>query len=357
MTRPPLTPRPDIADLEPYVSPQRPARWRMNTNESPYSPPAALVDELTNRLSSLALNRYPDKDARDLYRELSRHVDWSADGLWIANGSNEVLMHLFLAYGGPARSVMTFEPTYSLHSLIPRVAGTRIRNLWRDEDYVVDLEAALEEIDRTAPDIIVLCSPNNPTGNCEPLTTVRALLEAAPGIVVVDEAYGEFADPDDSVRTLLNDHRNLVLVKTFSKAWRLAGVRLGYMLADPTLIEGIERVRLPYHLSTLTQTVGELALKYADEALGMVKSIIAERDRISVELQAMGLKTSPSRANFVLFQTDDGDAIFNRLLQGEVLVRNYSSNPALRGCLRVTAGLPEETDAFLEAMEAILDES
>jgi histidinol-phosphate aminotransferase len=357
MTRPPLAPRPDLADLEPYVSPQRPGRWRMNTNESPYPPPDTLVEELTERIASLALNRYPDKDARDLYEGLSRHVDWSSDGLWVANGSNEVLMHLFLAYGGPARSVMTFEPTYSLHSLIPRVAGTRIRNLWRDEDYVIDLEAALEEIDRSAPDIIVVCAPNNPTGNCEPLTTVRALLEAAPGIVVVDEAYGEFAGPEDSVRPLLNDHRNLVLVKTFSKAWSLAGVRLGYMLADPALIEGIERVRLPYHLSTVTQAVGELALKYSNETLAMVKSITAERNRISVELQAMGIKTSPSRANFVLFQTDDGDAIFKRLLQRDVLVRNYSSNPALRGCLRVTAGLPGETDAFLEAMETILDES
>jgi len=357
VTRSPLSPRPDLADLEPYVSPQQPARWRMNTNESPYAPPDALVEDLSKRVASLALNRYPDKDARDLYRGLSQHVDWSTDGLWVANGSNEVLMHLFLAYGGPARSVMTFEPTYSLHSLIPRVAGARIRNMWRDEDYVVDLETALEEIDRSAPDIIVVCSPNNPTGNCEPLTTVRALLEAAPGIVVVDEAYGEFASPDDSVRPLLNDHRNLVLVKTFSKAWRLAGVRLGYMLADPALIEGIERVRLPYHLSTVTQAVGELALHYSNETLAMVKSITAERDRISVELQAMGIKTFPSRANFVLFQTDDGEAIFNRLLHRDVLIRNYSSNPALRGCLRVTAGLPEETDAFLEAMEAVLDES
>ena len=266
-------------------------------------------------------------------------------------------MHLFLAYGGPTRTVLTFEPTYSLHSLIPRVAGTRIRNLWRDEDYAIDLEAALEEIDRNAPDIVVVCSPNNPTGNCEPLSTVRALLQAAPGIVVVDEAYGEFADPDESVRPLLDEHRNLVLVKTFSKAWRLAGVRLGYMLADPALLDGIARVRLPYHLSTLTQAVGELALRHSAETLGLVESITEQRDRLSVELQAMGIKTFPSRANFVLFQTDDADAVFNRLLARDVLVRNYSSNPALRGCLRVTAGLREETDAFLEAMGAILDES
>jgi len=357
VTRPPLSPRPDLDELEPYVSPQRPARWRLNTNESPYPPPPGLVDELSERMAALALNRYPDKDAQGLYRGLAEYASWSVDGLWAANGSNEVLMHLFLAYGGPTRTVLTFEPTYSLHSLIPRVAGTRIRNLWRDEDYGIDLETALEEIDRNAPDIVVVCSPNNPTGNCEPLSTVRALLEAAPGIVVVDEAYGEFADPEESVRPLLNEHRNLVLVKTFSKAWRLAGVRLGYMLVDPALLDGIARVRLPYHLSSVTQAVGELALRYSDETLGMVESITEQRDRLSVELQAMGIKTYPSRANFVLFHTDDAEGVFNRLLERDVLVRNYSSHPALRGCLRVTAGLREETEAFLQAMGAILDES
>jgi histidinol-phosphate aminotransferase len=287
---------------------------------------------------------------------LAQHTKWSTDGLWAANGSNEVLQHLFLAFGGPERTVLTFEPTYSLHSLIPRIAGTRIRNLWRDEDFVVDLEAALEEIERNAPDIVVVCSPNNPTGNCEPLTTVRALLQTAPGLVVVDEAYGEFAGPQESVRPLLDEHRNLVLIKTFSKAYRLAGLRLGYMLADPSLRDGIERVRLPYHLSSLTQAAGELALDFSDQALAMVDAITEERDRISVELQAMGIKTFPTRANFVLFQVDDPDVIFTKLLGRGVLVRNYSSNPALRGCLRVTAGLKEETDAFLEAMEAVLED-
>jgi histidinol-phosphate aminotransferase len=357
VTRPPLAPRADLAELDPYVSPQQPARWQMNTNESPLPPPRDLVESFGDRLSELALNRYPDKDAQDLYQALAERTRWSADGLWAANGSNEVLLHLFLAFGGPGRTVLTFEPTYSLHSLIPRVAGTRIRNLWRDEDYVIDLEAALEEVERSGPDIVVVCSPNNPTGNCEPVSTVRALLEAAPGLVVVDEAYGEFAGPEYSVRPLLDEHRNLVLVKTFSKAWRLAGVRLGYLLADPSLREGIERVRLPYHLSALTQLAGELALRYSNETLEAIDSITEQRDRISVELQSMGVKTFPSRANFVLFQMDEPDIIFNRLLDREVLVRNYSSNPALRGCLRVTAGLPEETDAFLEAMGAILDDS
>ena len=348
--------RPDLVDVEPYVSPQRPARFRMNTNESPYPPPEGFGQELGRRLTGMSLNRYPDKDARALNQALAGFARWSADGVWVANGSNEVLLHLFLAYGGPERTVLTFEPTYSLHSLIPRISGARIRNLFRDEDHIIDLGIALEEIERNEPDIVMVCSPNNPTGNCEPLSTVRALLQAAPGLVVVDEAYGEFADPGSSARPLLDEYRNLVLVKTFSKAWRLAGVRLGYMLADPSMMDGIARVRLPYHLSTPAQVVGELALEYSEQTLSMVDSITAERDRISVELQSMGIKTFPSRANFVLFQVDDADAIFARLLEHEVLVRNYSSNPTLRGCLRVTAGLPQETDAFLGAMEAILDD-
>ena len=356
MTRAPLSPRPDLADVEPYVSPQRPARFRMNTNESPYPPPEGFVDELARRLSEMTLNRYPDKDAHSLIQALARFARWSADGVWVANGSNEVLLHLFLAYGGPERTALTFEPSYSLHSLIPRITGTRIRNLFRDEDHMIDLGSALEEIERNEPDIVMVCSPNNPTGHCEPLSTVRALLQAAPGLVVVDEAYGEFADPGATVRPMLDEYRNLVLVKTFSKAWRLAGVRLGYMLTDPSMMDGIARVRLPYHLSAPTQVVGELALEYHEKTLSMVDSIVAERDRLSVELQSMGIKTFPSRANFVLFQVDDPDAIFTKLLEHEVLVRNYSSNPTLRGCLRVTAGLPEETDAFLGAMEKILDE-
>ncbi|MGH2825537.1 MAG: histidinol-phosphate transaminase [Actinomycetota bacterium] len=356
MTRAPLSTRPDLVDVEPYVPPQRPARFRMNTNESPYPPPDGFLGELAHRLSERSLNRYPDKDAASLIQALARFASWSADGVWAANGSNEVLLHLFLAYGGPERTVLTFEPSYSLHSLIPRITGTRIRNLFRDEDHIIDLGSALDEIERNEPDIVMVCSPNNPTGNCEPLSTVRALLQAAPGLVVVDEAYGEFAGPDASVRPMLDEYRNLVLVKTFSKAWRLAGVRLGYMLADPSMRDGIARVRLPYHLSTPAQVMGELALEYHEKSLSLVDSIIAERDRISVELQSMGVKTFPSRANFVLFQVDDADAVFSKLLEREVLVRNYSSNPTLRGCLRVTAGLPQETDAFLEAMEKVLDE-
>jgi histidinol-phosphate aminotransferase len=354
VTRPPLEVRPDLAEVAPYFSPQRSVRYRMNVNESPYPPPPKVVEAVRRAVSDRSLNRYPDRDATELHRLLARLTGWSADGLWIANGSNEVIQHLFLAFGGPERTVMTFEPTYSLHSLIPRITGTRLRSLWRDEDFVISLDDALAEIERGSPEIVMVCSPNNPSGNCEPLTTVRALLEETRGLVVVDEAYGEFASPDESVRPLLDEHRNLVLVKTFSKGWCLAGARIGYMMGDPSLVEELQRVRLPYHLSSLTQAAGAASMRHADELLKAVDAIVSERDRISVELQAMGIKIFPSRANFVLFEVDDPGDTFNRLLEHEVLVRNYDATPGLRGCLRVTAGLPEETDAFLTAMGKIL---
>lgn len=355
MTRPPLDVRSELVDLEPYLASRPAARHLMDTNESPYPPPEPLVEEVVEQLGRMSLNRYPDHDAGGLHMALAEHVNWSRDGLWIANGSNEVFLHLFLAFGGTQRTVLCFEPTYAMHSLIPRVATTKVRRLWRNEELVIDLEDALAEIDRTQPEIVVVCSPNNPTGNSEPLPTIRALLEAAPGIVVVDEAYGEFAGSDDSVRPLLDEHRNLVLVKTFSKAWSLGGVRIGYMLADPLLVEGIARVRLPYHLSSLTQVIGQAAIRHSKATFELVESIVDARDRIAVELQAMGVKTFRSRANFVLFQVDDAPGVWRSLLQQGVLVRNYSDTPGLFGCLRVTAGRPEDGDIFLSAMEEALD--
>jgi histidinol-phosphate aminotransferase len=352
--RPALQVRPDLSAVAPYVSPQRPARFRMNTNESPYAPPVELVKEVATELEDVALNRYPDRDATQLYEAMSRHLDWPREGLWIANGSNEVFMHLFLAFGGSERRGLLFEPTYSLHSLIPKIASTPMTELPRAADFTIDVEATIDNIRRTAPDIVLVCSPNNPTGGCEPLATVRALLAEAPGLVVVDEAYIEFASPRESVRDLLDDHPNLVLIKTFSKAWRLAGVRIGYMLADPVLISELARVRLPYHLSAPTQIVGRAALRHATQTLELVRSIAEQRDRITLELQALGVLTYPSRANFVLFEVEDWPSIWQGLLDRGVLVRRYDDHHRLKRCLRVTAGLPEETDAFLAAMRELV---
>ena len=351
---PPLGVRPDIADLAPYVSPQQPARYRMNTNESPYPPPEGLVGEVVDEMRAAALNRYPDRDATRLYDAISKYVGWPREGLWVANGSNEVFLHLFLAFGGPGRASVTFEPTYSMHSLIPQIAGTKILKLPRNDAFEIDLDEAVIALNDVRPDIVIVCSPNNPSGNRESLDTIRALLEEAPGIVVVDEAYGEFADPGSSARPLLESHSNLVITKTFSKAWRLAGVRIGYMLAAPAFVAELARVRLPYNLSAITQLVGEAAVRYSGDTMRIVAAIVKERDRIALEVQALGFRTYPSDANFVLFEVDDPDKVWAALLERGVLVRNYSGSPGLRNCLRVTAGLPEETDAFLEALRDVV---
>jgi histidinol-phosphate aminotransferase len=352
----PISVRSDLEGIAPYVSPQLPARWRMNTNESPYPPPPALVDEVADEIKEVALNRYPNRDATDLFDAIAARTGWPRDGLWVANGSNEVFMHMFLAFGGPGRSALIFEPTYSLHALIPRIAGTDVTALARDEDFLIDIDAAVAAIEREQPSIVIVCSPNNPTGGCEPVATVKTLLRHAPGVVVVDEAYGEFADPSRSVIPLLEEEPRLVVTKTFSKAWRLAGVRIGYMMASPALVAEMARVRLPYHLSAITQIVGRAALRHSEETLDLVSAIVRERDRIALELDAMGIVAWPSDANFVLFRVDDPERVWQGLLDREVLIRRYDGAARLDGCLRVTAGLAEETDAFLAAMKEVVDE-
>lgn len=354
--RPPaLSVRADLLEMEPYVSPQRPARYRMNTNEAPYPPPEVLVKEVAAEIEAMSLNRYPDRDATKLYDAISKHVEWPSEGLWVANGSNEVFMHLFLAFGGPGRRSMTFEPTYSLHTLIPRISGTATFQQTRGDDFEIDVDDAVAAIKEKRPDVVIVCSPNNPTGDCEPGSTIEALLDVAPGIVIVDEAYGEFDLHDHSVFSLLADNPKLVITRTFSKAWRLAGVRIGYMLADPALVAELARVRLPYHLSAITQVVGEAAIRHAAETLRLVKTICDQRDRITFELQSLGVKTYPSSANFVLFEVDDPDEVWSGLVERDVLVRTYSGVPKLERCLRVTAGLPEETDAFVAAIKGVLE--
>ena len=328
----------------------------MNTNESPYPPPDAVIESLTEGLRATAFNRYPDRDASTLIDALARYLDHPPDGLWLANGSNEVFLHLFLAFGGPQRSVMVFEPTYSLHSLIPRITGTKVYSETRDERFEVDLETALPAIEANQPDVVILCSPNNPTGDVEPISTVEAILEKAPGLVIVDEAYGEFASPGDSVRDLLPAHASLVVVKTFSKAWSLAGARLGYLMGHPDLVRELARVRLPYHLSSPTQLLGNAVLAHMSEMDAAVEKVGIERDRLAVGLQRLGVKTYPSRANFVLFEVEEPGGVWGGLLERGVLIRRYEGSPLLDRCLRVTAGLPEETDVFLSAIDEVLSE-
>ena len=352
--RPPLKARDDLATVEPYVSPQIPARVRLNTNESPYPPAAELMEEVARRVGRAALNRYPDHNAGGLLDALARHTGRPRDAIWVANGSNEVFLHLLLAFGGAQRKVLVFTPTYSLHTLIPRIAGTGVLEEPRTDDFLIDIDRAVTTIERDQPEVVIVCSPNNPTGLSEPRAVVEGLVDVAPGLVVVDEAYGEFAPETASVVDLLDGYENLVVVKTLSKAWRLAGVRAGYLLGAPSLIKELARVRLPYHLSTFTQLAACAVLEHEDEALQHIEAIKAERDRISVELQAIGLRSYPSDANFVLFEVDDASTVWEALLARGVLVRRYAGLPGLENCLRVTAGLPEDTDAFLNSMREVL---
>jgi histidinol-phosphate aminotransferase len=341
--------RTDLADLAPYQSPQRPARYRLNTNESPYPPPRDLMDEAFDEVRAATLNRYPDHAAGALLEALSSHTSWPVEGLSAGNGSNEVLLHLFLAFGGPGRRAMVFEPTYSLHKTIPQITGTRVVTAPRTDDFRIDPVSALRSIGEVAPEIVVMCSPNNPTGNCEDPDTVEALLARAPGLVIVDEAYVEFAGRGRDLQRLLPEYTNLVIVKTLSKAWRLAGVRLGYMLAHPAITSQVARVRLPYHLSTFSQAIGVAALQHADHALEHIRAITQERDRIGRTLADSNIKCFESHANFVLFRVAEAHKVWSSLLDQGVLVRDYSATPGLEECLRVTAGTSEETDAFLEA--------
>lgn len=343
--------RDDLAGVEPYVSPQRPAAYRMNVNESPYPPPEGVLEEAFAAVRAAEVNRYPLRDAEELRRAVADRVGGPVESVWVANGSNEVFQHLFLAFGGPGRTALVFEPTYSLHTLIPRITGTGVVTRRRTETYEIDLDAAREALDVHEPDIVLVCSPNNPTGNTERREVVRSLLEESSGLVVVDEAYIDFAPSGSSVLDLLDDFPNLVVVRTFSKAWRVAGARLGFLAAHPEVVEGLKKVRLPYHLSVFTQALGVAVLRYADDALEHVAAIVAERDRIAAALEVRDIRVHPSGANFLLFEVDDPDAAWNALLSRGVLVRNYSGTDAVGRCLRVTAGLPEETDAFVAAID------
>jgi histidinol-phosphate aminotransferase len=351
--RPALAARTDLEKVEPYVSPQLPARYRLNTNESPYPPPPALVEDVAASLREVALNRYPDRDAGALYGALSEHVTWPIDGLWIANGSNEVFLHVFLTFGGAGRTAMIFEPTYALHTSIPRVAGTDVISVGRGPDLRIGRDEALRAIRTERPEVVILTSPNNPSGLLEERTTVEAVVREAAGLVIVDEAYVEFAPDGSSVKDLLARHPNLVVTRTFSKAWRLAGVRLGYLMAAPAIVAEMARVRLPYSLSALTQVVGERALEHEADTRDVVRKVVEERDRIVAELRARSLEPIESAANFVMFSVPDASRLWDALLERGVLVRRYAGVPGLENRLRVSAGLPAETDAFLAALDEV----
>jgi histidinol-phosphate aminotransferase len=343
--------RPDLALVEGYHSPQVEAEVRLNTNESPFPPPEAWTRALLEALSEVDFHRYPDRPAADLRTAIAHLHDVTPDEVFCGNGSNEVLLCLLLAYGGPGRSAALFEPTYALHSHISRLTGTTVIEGSRTDDFRIDPEVATKLLDEARPDITFLCSPNNPTGRAEPRGTVEALLAAAPGLVVLDEAYGQFASWS-ALALRGPDTPGLVVTRTFSKTWAMAGARLGYAIADPEVVRACEAVVLPYHLSVQTQLAGLLALDYTDEMEARVALIAEERGRVAAALGALSVETWPSDANFILFRpvNDDADKVWSGLVERSVLIRNCASWDGLGGCLRVTIGRPDENDRFLSAL-------
>ncbi len=348
--------RADLNDLTPYGAPQIDVPVRLNTNENPYPPSPGLVRAIADAVAEAAatLNRYPDRDAVELRKDLAAYLGHGLTGahLWAANGSNEVIQQVQQAFGGPRRRALGFDPGYSMHSLIARVTCTGWVSAARDEDFGLDPERAAAVIRRTQPDIVFLTSPNNPTGTAAPMELIEAVCAAAPGLVVIDEAYAEFArEGTPSALTLLPRYPGLVVTRTMSKAFAMAGARIGYLAAAPEVVEKLLLVRLPYHLSAVTQAVARAALALAAEPLATVAKLRTERDGLVAWLRQRGLSVADSDANFVLFgEFESRRAVWQGLLDRGVLVREVGPPR----WLRVTVGTPDEMAAFRAALDGVL---
>ncbi len=354
MTRPPV--RDDLLAVTPYGAPQLDVPIRLNTNETPWAPPASFHAALAARIAEgMPLHRYPDRDAVALRTAIGAREDLSADRVWVANGSNEILTQLFQAYGGPGRSILLFEPGYSAHPLLATVTGTPVVSVDSDADFGLSPGTAAAAVAEHRPAIVCVAAPNNPTGVPLSPDTVRAMHDAFDGLVVLDEAYVELSPDPGRGRAMLDELDRLVVVRTFSKAWRMAGLRLGYLLAHDWVVQDLLKVRLPYHLDAITQAAGEIALELADEVTAHVGILVQERDRLHAALEDLdGVDVWPSAGNFLLFRIADATGCFEALLADGILVRDFSSKPRLGGCLRVSVGTPEENTRFLLSLKEFL---
>ncbi len=348
--------RDDLRGKQPYGAPQLDVAVRLNTNENSYPVPEVVAEAVAKALQAELrdLNRYPDRDAVALRADLAAYLGHglTTAQVWAANGSNEVQQQLLQAFGGPGRTALGFGPSYSMHPLLAAGTGTRWIGALRDPDFGLTPASAVAEIERHRPDLVFLCSPNNPTGTALDPEVITAVLAAAPGMVLVDEAYAEFARPGTpSALGLLPGNPRLIVSRTMSKAFGFAGGRLGYLAADPAVIDAVQLVRLPYHLSSLTQAAARAALAERAALLATVDAIKEQRDRIVTTLRSRGVRVADSDANFVLFATGpDQRSAWQAFLDRGVLIRDVG----LPGWLRVTAGDPAETSAFLTAAEEIL---
>ncbi|GAA2384706.1 histidinol-phosphate transaminase [Nonomuraea africana] len=348
--------RDDLRGKKPYGAPQLDVPVQLNTNENPYPPSKALVDDLAEeiRRDAASLNRYPDRDALALRADLAGYLGHglTTEQLWAANGSNEVLQQILQAFGGHGRTALGFEPSYSMHPIITTGTSTEWVSGAREDDFSLDVEKAVAAVEEHRPDIVFLTSPNNPTGTALPLETIARVVAAAPGMVVVDEAYAEFARTGTpSALTLLPEHPRLIVTRTMSKAFAMAGTRLGYLAAHPAVVEAMLLVRLPYHLSTVTQATARVALRHRAELLGTVDALRRERDDTVAWLRGLGLTVADSDANFVLFgRFANRRAIWEKLLERGVLIREVGPPE----WLRVSIGTSEEMSAFRAALEGVL---
>jgi histidinol-phosphate aminotransferase len=345
--------REDLRGKSPYGAPQLAVPVRLNTNENPHPPTKALVDDVVASVRDVAgdLHRYPDRDAVALrldlaaYLSLQTGVHLEVENLWAANGSNEILQQLLQAFGGPGRTAIGFVPSYSMHPIISDGTRTEWIETVRAADFSLDVDVAVAAITDRRPDVVFVASPNNPSGQSVSLHDLRQLLNVTPGILIVDEAYGEFSSQPSAVALVAEYPTKLVVTRTMSKAFAFAGGRLGYLIATPAVIDAMLLVRLPYHLSSVTQAAARAALRHADDTLGSVATLIAERERVSAALSGMGFRVVPSDANFVLFgQFADAPTAWQRYLDAGVLIRDVG----IPGYLRVTTGLAEENDVFLQ---------
>jgi histidinol-phosphate aminotransferase len=358
-----MTDRPSLDDLplrrdlrgkSPYGAPQLAVPVRLNTNENPHPPSKALVDDVVASVRDAAvdLHRYPDRDAVALRTDLAAYlsvqtgVQLGVENLWAANGSNEILQQILQAFGGPGRSAIGFAPSYSMHPIISDATHTEWVQTARATDFNLDVDAAVAAIADRRPDVVFVTSPNNPSGQSVSLPDLRRLLDATAGILIVDEAYGEFSSRTSAVALIGEYPTKLVVTRTMSKAFAFAGGRLGYLIATPAMIEAMLLVRLPYHLSSITQAAARAALRHADDTLGSVATLIAERERVTTALNGMGFQVVPSDANFVLFgRFADAASTWQRYLDAGILIRDVG----IPGYLRATTGLAAENDAFLAA--------
>lgn len=350
--------RDNLRGKTPYGAPQLSVPVRLNTNENPHPPTQALIDDVTESVRDAAadLHRYPDRDAVALRTDLAAYlsgqtgIEVAVDNVWAANGSNEILQQILQAFGGPGRTAMGFVPSYSMHPIISDGTQTAWLEAARAEDFGLDTDIAVAAVTAAEPDVVFLASPNNPSGQSVSLDDLRRVLDAATGVVIVDEAYGEFSSQPSAVALIADYPTKLIVTRTMSKAFAFAGGRLGYLIADPAVIDALLLVRLPYHLSVLSQAAARAALRHADDTLGSVATLIAERERVAAALSGMGFRVIPSDANFVLFGGfEDAPSVWQRYLDAGVLIRDVG----IPGYLRTTIGLVDENDQLLTVSATI----